>query len=527
MFCEKCGNPVNDNDKFCQKCGAPVKPLNAAPQQAQPVQAPGLTQPEAQPAQAPELTQPEAQPAQAPEFTQPEAQPAQAPEFTQPEVQPAQAPGFAQPEAQPVQAPGFTQPVQPAEKKPLPKAAKLGIIFGGIGVAAVAAILVIVFAVIMPMTRTKIDLTRFVSVEFYDYGNNVVDGNISGEFELDKDKIVEAYPHLFDKASARAYLDNALYDIRVEYVDNSDSSHTDYGNKYVTFSSLKKDCEATVTITIPEKGSYYYEELKTEESKIGAGFEGGTVNIKLADAIEADNFTVVDPVEVDLLGYLEKNKLAAVIITDSGDITMGIMPFEEKFGQYTVKNESFESYAPSVYNENGDYVTSIYLEFDKKSNLKAGDKVKIKYNTDNSYLAENYGLVLSGKEYTYTAVMPEKLDESSAKKNAAAIKKYIETHPELDSSYSKGDKFEVTDLYYVSWNDNSNYHDLVAIVHNSTKSYFSALELEGKGFFADGEFIFGGYSVYSGDHGKSTDDAAKANTYLDPSSKYYKTVKLI
>lgn len=34
MFCEKCGNPVNDNDKFCQKCGAPVKPLNAAPQQA-------------------------------------------------------------------------------------------------------------------------------------------------------------------------------------------------------------------------------------------------------------------------------------------------------------------------------------------------------------------------------------------------------------------------------------------------------------------------------------------------------------
>ena len=74
MFCEKCGNPVNDNDKFCQKCGAPVKPLNAAPQQA-----PEAPQPEVQPMQAPEAPQPEVQPVQAPEAPQPEVQPVQAP----------------------------------------------------------------------------------------------------------------------------------------------------------------------------------------------------------------------------------------------------------------------------------------------------------------------------------------------------------------------------------------------------------------------------------------------------------------
>ncbi|MBQ1239483.1 MAG: zinc-ribbon domain-containing protein, partial [Ruminococcus sp.] len=44
MFCEKCGNQLNDNDKFCQKCGAPVNPLNAAPQQVA-----AAPQPEVQP----------------------------------------------------------------------------------------------------------------------------------------------------------------------------------------------------------------------------------------------------------------------------------------------------------------------------------------------------------------------------------------------------------------------------------------------------------------------------------------------
>ena len=493
MFCEKCGNPVNDNDKFCQKCGAPVKPLNAAPQQA-----PEAPQPEVQPMQAPEAPQPEVQPAQAPEAPQPEVQPVQAP---RPEVQPMQAPEGYQPV--PPMADDFNQTnvqtVPPAEKKPFPKAAKLGIIFGGIGVAAVAAILVVIFAVIIPMTKPKIDLTKFVTVDLYEHGESVVDGKINGEFELDSRKIVDAYPQIFNgKPAALSALDSALYDIKVEYVDSSDTSNMDYGYKYVTFSNLKKDSEVKITIVLPEKDSFGYESLRTEESMIGASF-----------------------------GYIEKNKLASAIVDSLGEVTMGILPFEAKFGSYTVKNESYESYAPSVYDANDNYITSIYLSFDKKAALKAGDKVTVSYDGDNSYMADNYGLVLEGKPFTYTVAMPEKLDEKSAKKNAEAIKKYITDHPELDSSYKKGDKLEVTDLYYVSWKDNSDYHDIVAIVRNSTQNYYCTLELETKGFFVNGEFIYGGYSSYAGSHGKSTDDAAKSNSYLEPNSKYYTATKLI
>ena len=525
MFCEKCGNPVNDNDKFCQKCGAPVKPLNAAPQQA-----PEAPQPEVQPMQAPEAPQPEVQPMQAPEAPQPEVQPVQAPEAPRPEVQPMQVPEGYQPV--PPMADDFNQTnvqtVPPAEKKPFPKAAKLGIIFGGIGVAAVAAILVVIFAVIIPMTKPKIDLTKFVTVDLYEHGESVVDGKINGEFELDSRKIVDAYPRIFNgKPAALSALDSALYDIKVEYVDSSDTSNMDYGYKYVTFSNLKKDSEVKITIVLPEKDSFGYESLRTEESMIGASFVGGTVNVNIADSIEAEGYSVVDTENIDLLGYIEKNKLASAIVDSLGEVTMGILPFEAKFGSYTVKNESYESYAPSVYDANDNYITSIYLSFDKKAALKAGDKVTVSYDGDNSYMADNYGLVLEGKPFTYTVAMPEKLDEKSAKKNAEAIKKYITDHPELDSSYKKGDKLEVTDLYYVSWKDNSDYHDIVAIVRNSTQNYYCTLELETKGFFVNGEFIYGGYSSYAGSHGKSTDDAAKSNSYLEPNSKYYTATKLI
>lgn len=30
MFCAKCGNRVNDNDKFCQRCGTPIEIINDA-----------------------------------------------------------------------------------------------------------------------------------------------------------------------------------------------------------------------------------------------------------------------------------------------------------------------------------------------------------------------------------------------------------------------------------------------------------------------------------------------------------------
>ena len=65
-----------------------------------------------------------------------------------------------------------------------------------------------------------------------------------------------------------------------------------------------------------------------------------------------------------------------------------------------------------------------------------------------------------------------------------------------------------------------------AVIHNATQKYYCTLELEGKGFFADGEFVYGGYSGYTGNHEKSAADAVKGSAYLQSDSKYYSATKL-
>ena len=585
MFCEKCGNPVNDNDKFCQRCGAPIRALPPQPENEpepvyaytiQPEQTDEAPQPEVQPEQtdeAPqsdvqseqenEAPQPEVQSEQENEVPQPEVQPEQENEVPQPEVQPEQENEVPQPEVQPEPVYAYTtqpeqtgdapqpggqpyQPYQPgqsfdpavntapdqaAANGGIPKGLKLGLIFGGGGFALLTVILVVIFAIIIPMSKPKIELSRFVTTDFYQYSDCIVDGRISGEFKLDATRIIDAYPDLFgenpaDMFSKASYLESALYSVEVEYVDASDADNTSCGGRYTTFGKFKKDGEAKITVKLPEKGSYGYETFAMCESSLGVAFVGGECTVSISDEIEKSSVQVVEMTDVDLLGYLESNKLVTAIIDYNDSVSVGIKTFETKFGDYTFKNESYDSTAVTVYDADGGYLNSVNIKFGNDKNLKAGSKVTVGYEDDDTYLADYYGLNLTGKEFTYSVVMPVKLDEASAKKNVSAIMDYILKHPELDSYYNEKDKLEVGDIYFVTWKENSSYQDIVAVIHNATQKYYCTLELEGKGFFADGEFVYGGYSGYTGNHEKSAADAVKGSAYLQSDSKYYSATKL-
>ena len=609
MFCEKCGNPVNDNDKFCQRCGAPIRALPPQPENEpepvyaytiQPEQTDEAPQPEVQPEQtdeAPqsdvqseqenEAPQPEVQSEQENEVPQPEVQPEQENEVPQPEVQPEQENEVPQPEVQPEPVYAYTtqpeqtgdapqpggqpaktrvyggnqqprqdaQPVQPyqpyqpyqpgqsfdpavntapdqaAANGGIPKGLKLGLIFGGGGFALLTVILMVIFAIIIPMSKPKIELSRFVTTDFYQYSDCIVDGRISGEFKLDATRIIDAYPDLFgenpaDMFSKASYLESALYSVEVEYVDASDADNTSYGGRYTTFGKFKKDGEAKITVKLPEKGGYGYETFAMCESSLGVAFVGGECTVSISDEIEKSSVQVVEMTDVDLLGYLESNKLVTAIIDYNDSVSVGIKTFETKFGDYTFKNESYDSTAVTVYDADGGYLNSVNIKFGNDKNLKAGSKVTVGYEDDDTYLADYYGLNLTGKEFTYSVVMPVKLDEASAKKNVSAIMDYILKHPELDSYYNEKDKLEVGDIYFVTWKENSSYQDIVAVIHNATQKYYCTLELEGKGFFADGEFVYGGYSGYTGNHEKSAADAVKGSAYLQSDSKYYSATKL-
>ena len=567
MFCEKCGNPVNDNDKFCQRCGAPIRALPPQPENEpepvyaytiQPEQTDEAPQPEVQSEQENEVPQPEVQPEQENEVPQPEVQPEPVYAYTtqpeqtgdapQPGGQPAKTRvygGNQQPrqDAQPVQPyqpyqPGQsfdpavnTAPDQAAANGGIPKGLKLGLIFGGGGFALLTVILVVIFAIIIPMSKPKIELSRFVTTDFYQYSDCIVDGRISGEFKLDATRIIDAYPDLFgenpaDMFSKASYLESALYSVEVEYVDASDADNTSCGGRYTTFGKFKKDGEAKITVKLPEKGGYGYETFAMCESSLGVSFVGGECTVSISDEIEKSSVQVVEMTDVDLLGYLESNKLVTAIIDYNDSVSVGIKTFETKFGDYTFKNESYDSTAVTVYDADGGYLNSVNIKFGNDKNLKAGSKVTVGYEDDDTYLADYYGLNLTGKEFTYSVVMPVKLDEASAKKNVSAIMDYILKHPELDSYYNEKDKLEVGDIYFVTWKENSSYQDIVAVIHNATQKYYCTLELEGKGFFADGEFVYGGYSGYTGNHEKSAADAVKGSAYLQSDSKYYSATKL-
>ena len=593
MFCEKCGNPVNDNDKFCQRCGAPIRALPPQPENEpepvyaytiQPEQTDEAPQPEVQPEQTDEAPQSDVQSEQENEAPQPEVQSEQENEVPQPEVQPEQENEVPQPEVQPEPVYAYTtqpeqtgdapqpggqpaktrvyggnqqprqdaQPVQPyqpyqpgqsfdpavntapdqaAANGGIPKGLKLGLIFGGGGFALLTVILVVIFAIIIPMSKPKIELSRFVTTDFYQYSDCIVDGRISGEFKLDATRIIDAYPDLFgenpaDMFSKASYLESALYSVEVEYVDASDADNTSCGGRYTTFGKFKKDGEAKITVKLPEKGGYGYETFAMCESSLGVAFVGGECTVSISDEIEKSSVQVVEMTDVDLLGYLESNKLVTAIIDYNDSVSVGIKTFETKFGDYTFKNESYDSTAVTVYDADGGYLNSVNIKFGNDKNLKAGSKVTVGYEDDDTYLADYYGLNLTGKEFTYSVVMPVKLDEASAKKNVSAIMDYILKHPELDSYYNEKDKLEVGDIYFVTWKENSSYQDIVAVIHNATQKYYCTLELEGKGFFADGEFVYGGYSGYTGNHEKSAADAVKGSAYLQSDSKYYSATKL-
>ena len=580
MFCEKCGNPVNDNDKFCQRCGAPIRALPPQPENEpepvyaytiQPEQTDEAPQPEVQPEQTDEAPQSDVQSEQENEAPQPEVQSEQENEVPQPggqpepvyayTTQPEQTGDAPQPGGQPAKTRVYggnqqprqdAQPVQPyqpyqpgqsfdpavntapdqaAANGGIPKGLKLGLIFGGGGFALLTVILVVIFAIIIPMSKPKIELSRFVTTDFYQYSDCIVDGRISGEFKLDATRIIDAYPDLFgenpaDMFSKASYLESALYSVEVEYVDASDADNTSCGGRYTTFGKFKKDGEAKITVKLPEKGSYGYETFAMCESSLGVSFVGGECTVSISDEIEKSSVQVVEMTDVDLLGYLESNKLVTAIIDYNDSVSVGIKTFETKFGDYTFKNESYDSTAVTVYDADGGYLNSVNIKFGNDKNLKAGSKVTVGYEDDDTYLADYYGLNLTGKEFTYSVVMPVKLDEASAKKNVSAIMDYILKHPELDSYYNEKDKLEVGDIYFVTWKENSSYQDIVAVIHNATQKYYCTLELEGKGFFADGEFVYGGYSGYTGNHEKSAADAVKGSAYLQSDSKYYSATKL-
>lgn len=116
-----------------------------------------------------------------------------------------------------------------------------------------------------------------------------------------------------------------------------------------------------------DKVTYTYTFNNNELKKYGFKLKGQEITEEVSGLGEAEKIDPFDGVEVTFSGI-------------SPDVT----------AEYILKEDAAEEYS------------AISYSFDKSENLKSGDTVTLTAEADNSYLAQNYGVVLSETEKEYT-----------------------------------------------------------------------------------------------------------------------------
>lgn len=125
---------------------------------------------------------------------------------------------------------------------------------------------------------------------------------------------------------------------------------------------------------------------------------------------------------------------------DGIDVTFsGISP--NVTAEYTIKDNADPVYSAITYS------------FDKSNGLKSGDKVTVTAEADNSYLAENYGMVLSETEKEYTVEGVQSYVTSADQVPADILANMQKQAEDCISAYfaSNADYISVSDTTYVGY----------------------------------------------------------------------------
>ncbi len=394
MFCSKCGNQISENSAFCENCGAPVQ----IPAQTEEIKADTAPY---QPKHEEEAFEPE--------YTQAPASPQE--QFPD---EPQQYPN--QPQQQyPNQPQQYGYGYAPTrEKKPMSPKTKKIIIFSAIGAGVLAAILIVLFVVIIPAIKdantTKIRLADYRTVKFANVNyddpnakNEVLDGKIGGAVVWNSKKLAKDIE--VDESVAERILSSYANSLSKEQTLNGKSFSS-------SFSGAKKDDVISATVFWPgdgdgnilnqlaEKSLNSKVDQLEEQYDIKIVRETTTAEIKISDVLEKQNITVTEPVEVDMLGKIVEGNYIEVK-PDYGDyceLKTKQFSFEDKGFKFSHDKDS--SYV-DVY-KNGTKLNSVYLSFSDKYYLKNNDKVTI--SVDSYYVTdlEEHGLKLTRDSIDYT-----------------------------------------------------------------------------------------------------------------------------
>ncbi len=456
MFCEKCGNPLNDNDKFCMKCGCPVENSNVIQQD---------NSSEVDTAQQPsQETVPPVQ--QTVQIAQGVAQPEQGVEQTIQTVQP-----------------------QPKEKKTFP--VKLVAIIGG-AVLVVAAIVVTLIVVLNQPKSIKIT-EDYIKVEFED--DLLYNGYAKAQFSIDYQKIddellpeqksgnssknidslddwVDALRNYSDYAStSQISFQPLIYFCDIDaYIKGSEESRKeaeDFGlSYYQSVSNISKDDVIIVKLNWTKDPDDLLAMEKMEKVlDISLDKSDVELEIKISDVLSEQSITLEDCVTLDPVNYITENDLIKTDGIVDGGLCVKILPFEYEQDGYTVKSDGSSNYGyyssyckVSVYDGDSELYTFM-VNLSESEQLSDGDVVTVSFDG-----AENLGngILINENYSSYTVAANEALTADTVKSSIDKIKEdALEIAEEEISELSN---ISIENVYFVETKDYDNYSYQNAII---------------------------------------------------------------
>lgn len=516
MFCEKCGNKMNDGEIFCQKCGTKISD---------------------------ELIQ-----AQQPVVQQPVTQ--QAPVQTAYTYNQQTAPSAPK-----------------APRKPIPKKFILG---GAIG-AGVIAIACIVIFVILPMFN-KADLSKFIRVDFdedmlyEDLANATVsfdqkeltykyitDGKTEEDYKSslsggDYSSMLNSLQSQFGAKAIglNTILDNCKINAYIKGDENATEETTEdegigssSGSSMNTKLNKLSSKDVIVVELIWDKDQESQRDVERAEKAMGINFDKSdkTVELSVSNELKKDDLTLKETQKVDVLDYIEKNKLTTTKGFKDGELSFSISDFEFDAGDYKIVYNRSDSYDIHI-KKGDDYVGYIDVKIKKKGSdkyssynlddLSAGDGVTIALNRD--YI-EGTNLVIATQEKDFTVTPNTPITLVEAMSNTEAIKKAVTEYVEKNSSTLKNPS--VVNAYLITPVDgsNSNWENKILVfVQGKYDGWFSSYDKYFMTYEVTDAYINNGNLEYeyisSGSGDKELNNLTKNNYYLT-TPKGYKSEKIM
>lgn len=497
MFCEKCGNKMNEGEKFCEKCGTPVVNTANAPAQ------------------------------EAVNNTAPQAN---------------TAVNNATPQT-------VTAPKPP--RQPMSPKAKKAIMFSSIGTGVVVITLIVLFAFVLPMLN-RVKVQEFVKVDFDE--DMLYEGHASATFSIDSLDIYDKY--LSDGKSAEEKLDeyknaddigsllsnlgsdlsdglsgsSGIYtilqncDVSVEVKGASEKTEetetTEEVETYVpetntsaTVKNLKSDDVVVVKLTW-DKDEDSIKEIKRAEKAAGISFDttDTTVEIKISDELEKDKLKLEKAEDVDILDYIAENNLAHTVGLKDIDLSFKIDTFEYEVGNYKLAFDQSTYYGIGTVHalekeETLDDYTSSYGSVDLISEdsidyLSTGDKVTV--NVESQHITGT-NIFINESSKTFEIKANEPLDTVTAKNNIDIIKAVANENIDEDN-------LAIVNVYLLSKkNDNAARENIVVVVYSfDRKNYSGKIEKKYNTYSYYDAYIDGDTLVY---------DASDKDWWIDDSLK--------